>query len=242
MASPTMAIPRTDPRQEPLALAGKRYIVREHVAAVLQLALVLGSARTLDWYNAWLYASVLLIVKIGSAVSLARVNPAVLNARGTRQPLSTREQIFFLVFIPSSLAMPVVAGLDAGGAGWSHRSTLELVIGLGFMLAGTSLVVWALAVNAFFEPSVRVQRDRGQTVCTTGPYRFVRHPGYTGAILATAGVPLALGSRWCFVPVAVMTVAFVIRTVYEDRMLRGELDGYVAYGARTRWRLLPFVW
>ena len=242
VATITMAPPRTDPRQEPLTLAGKRYIVREHLAAVLQFGLALGSARTLDWYNAWLYGAFLLIVKLSSAVSLVRVNPAVLNARGTRQPLSRREQIFFSVFIPSSLAIPIVAGLDAGGTGWSHRSTLELVIGLGFMLAGTSLVVWALAVNAFFEPSVRVQRDRGHTVCTTGPYRFVRHPGYTGAILATAAVPLALGSRWCFLPVAVMTVAFVVRTVYEDDMLRAELDGYEAYAVATRWRLLPFVW
>ena len=242
MASQTTAIPRTDPRQEPLTLAGKRYVIREHLAAVVQLALALGSARTLDWYNAWLYGSFLLIVKLSSAVSLARVNPAVLNARGTRQPMSRRERVFFSVFIPSSLALPVVAGLDAGGAGWSHRSMLELVIGLGFMLVGTSLVVWALAVNAFFEPSVRIQRDRGHTVCTTGPYRFVRHPGYTGAILATAGVPLVLGSRWCFVPFAVMTVAFVIRTAYEDDMLRAELDGYEAYAVATRWRLLPFVW
>ena len=76
----------------------------------------------------------------------------------------------------------------------------------------------------------------------SGPYRVVRHPGYTGAIVAAAGVPLALGSRWCFAPFAVMTVAFLIRTAYEDHMLRAELDGYDAYAAATRWRLLPFVW
>ena len=131
---------------------------------------------------------------------------------------------------------------DVGGSGWSHRSTFELLIGLGFVLAGASLVVWALAVNAFFEPTVRIQHDREQRVCTSGPYRFVRHPGYLGAIAAVAGVPLALGSLWCYVPFAVMTVAFVIRTNREDDMLRAELDGYNGYAAETRWRLLPFVW
>lgn len=212
------------------------------MAAVIQLALALGAARTLGWYNAWLYASVLLVVKVSSALILTRANPAVLNARGTRQEMSTRERIFFSVFIPSTLALPIVAGLDVGGAGWTHRSLMELTVGLAFVLSGTSVVVWALAVNAFFEPTVRIQHDRGQRVCASGPYRFVRHPGYTGVILATAGVPLALGSRWCFVPFAVMTAAFLIRTTYEDRMLRVELDGYEAYAAETHWRLLPFVW
>jgi len=242
MTPQTTAIPPADPRQEPLTAAGKGYIVRDHLEAVLQLALALGSARTLGWYNAWLYAAALLIVKLSSAILLSRVNPAVLNVRGTRLTVSGRERLFFSVFIPSALALPIVAGLDVGGTGWSHRSTSELMIGLGSVLAGSSLVVWALAVNAFFEKTVRIQRDREQTVCTSGPYHFVRHPGYTGTILATAGVPLALGSRWCFVPFAVMTVAFVIRTSYEDDLLRSELAGYAAYVARTRWRLLPFVW
>jgi protein-S-isoprenylcysteine O-methyltransferase Ste14 len=231
-----------DPRRQPLALEGKRFIVRDHITAVVQLALALGAARALDWYNAWLYVSVLLAIKLSSALILTRVNPAVLNARGTKQTMSARERIFFSVFIPSSLAIPIVAGLDAGGAGWSHRSMTELVIGLGLVIAGSGLIIWALAVNAFFEPTVRLQSDRGHSTCSSGPYRFVRHPGYTGVILFGSGVPLALGSLWCFVPVAVMTVSFIVRTVYEDRMLHAELAGYEAYARETRYRLLPFVW
>jgi len=233
---------RPDPRRQPLAIEGKRYIVRDHLAAVIHVALALGAARTLGWYNAWLYASVILAIKLSSALILTRVNPAVLNARGTKQAMSARDRIFFSVLIPSSLAIPIVAGLDVGGAGWTHRSMTELVLGLGFVLAGSSLLVWALAVNAFFEPTVRIQSDRGQRTCSSGPYRVVRHPGYAGAILVGGGVPLALGSLWCFVPVAVVTVTFIIRTVYEDRMLHAELDGYEAYACETRYRLLPFVW
>jgi protein-S-isoprenylcysteine O-methyltransferase Ste14 len=190
---------KPDPRRRPLALEGKRYILRDHMAALIQLALALGSARALDWYNACVYASILFPVKLSSAVILARVNPAVLNVRGRRQAVTRREKIFFSVFIPSSPALPIVAGLDVGGSGWSHRSMSEFLIGLGFVLAGMSLVAWALAVSTFFEPTVRIQQDRGHTVCTCGPYRFVRHPGYTGAIATAAGVPLALGSLWCHV-------------------------------------------
>jgi protein-S-isoprenylcysteine O-methyltransferase Ste14 len=235
-------IGQPDPRRAPLKVEGKRYIIRDHMAAVIQLVLALASARTLGWYNAWLYASVLLAVKVSSALILSRVNPAVLNARGTRHAMSVRDRIFFSVFIPSALAIPIVAGVDVGVAGWTHRSDLELAVGLALVLSGASLVVWAIAVNAFFETTVRIQHDRGQRVCTSGPYRFVRHPGYTGAIAATSGVPLALGSYWCFVPVVVMTLAFIARTADEDRLLRAELDGYDVYAARTGYRLCPFVW
>lgn len=231
-----------DARRAPLEAEGKRYIIRDHMVAVVQLALALASARALGWYNAWLYASVLLAVKVSSALVLLRVNPAVLNARGTRHAMSMHERIFFSVFVPSSLAFPIVAGVDVGDAGWTHRSDLELAVGLTLLVSGAGLVVWAIAVNAFFEPTVRIQRDRGQSVCTSGPYRFVRHPGYTGAIASVSGVPLALGSYWCFVPVVVMTFAFIARTVYEDRLLRAELDGYDVYAARTRYRLFPLVW
>ena len=124
----------------------------------------------------------LFIVKLSAAIILTRVNPAVLNVRGAKQTMSVRERIFFSVFIPSSLALPIVAGLDVGGSGWSHRSMSELVIGLGFVLAGTSLV----------EPTVRIQSDREQTVCTSGSYRVVRHPGYT----VPSWRPQACRSRW----------------------------------------------
>jgi protein-S-isoprenylcysteine O-methyltransferase Ste14 len=234
--------PRPDPRQASLAAEGKRFIVRDHITAVVQLALALGAAWVIDWYNAWLYAAVLLAIKFGAAMFLTRVNPAMLNARGTKQPMSKRERLFFSVLVPASLAIPIVAGLDVGTSGWSHGSPTEVAIGLGAVVAGSALIVWAMAVNAFFEPTVRLQSERNHRVCSSGPYRFVRHPGYSGVLLATAGVPLVLGSLWCLVPVAIVGATFIVRIVYEDRMLHDSLDGYAAYAAQTRYRLFPYVW
>ena len=201
-----------DQRKEPLTIAGKRYLVWDHLAGVIQICLALGSARTLGWYSAWLYGAVILVAKIGAAGILVRINPAVLNARGTRQTISMGDRAFLSVFVSMMLAIPVVAGVDVGSAGWTHRSTAELVIGLALLVFGSGIVTWALAVNAFFEPTVRIQRERDQKVCAAGPYQLVRHPGYVGAITATVGIPLLLGSRWCLLPVAVVTIAFV-RTV-----------------------------
>ena len=107
---------------------------------------------------------------------------------------------------------------------------------------GDVFVLWTMAVNPFLEKGIRIQEDRGHRVITTGPYRYVRHPMYAGAIVMFAGFPLVLGSGWTFVPVGVITVLFVVRTVYEDQVLRRELPGYAGYAERTRYRLIPGVW
>jgi protein-S-isoprenylcysteine O-methyltransferase Ste14 len=231
-----------DPRDETLTKAGKVYIVRDHMAVVIHVALLLATARTLLWFNAWVMAGALLAIKSGSALVLTRVNPAVLNARGTKRELSRRERLFFAVLVPSSLALPIVAGLDVGAAGWTHRGIVEFGLGLSLALAGGALSIWALAVNAFFEPSVRLQSDRGHRVCTTGPYRFVRHPGYVGAMLVSFSLAFVVGSRWALIPAAVQALALIVRTGYEDRMLRESLAGYADYAEQTRARLLPGIW
>jgi protein-S-isoprenylcysteine O-methyltransferase Ste14 len=150
--------------------------------------------------------------------------------------------MFFLVLVPASIALPIVAGLDVGAPGWTHASLVELVIGVVLALAGGGLTIWALAENAFFEPSVRLQSDRGQRVCSTGPYRFVRHPGYVGAMLVGFCVAPVVGSRWALIPAAVQACALIVRTRYEDRMLHESLEGYADYARETRYRLFPGVW
>jgi protein-S-isoprenylcysteine O-methyltransferase Ste14 len=99
-----------------------------------------------------------------------------------------------------------------------------------------------MASNRFFSSVVRIQADRGHTVATGGPYRFVRHPGYAGFIAGSFGAALLLGSRWALLPALLSAVLLVVRTVLEDRTLRAELPGYAEYAARVRHRLLPHVW
>jgi protein-S-isoprenylcysteine O-methyltransferase Ste14 len=101
---------------------------------------------------------------------------------------------------------------------------------------------WALSSNAFFVATVRIQADRGQTVVSGGPYRYVRHPGYLGSILLHLGVPFLLGSLWALIPGFVAVLVMVVRTALEDRTLRAELSGYEEYAERVRYRLLPGVW
>jgi protein-S-isoprenylcysteine O-methyltransferase Ste14 len=89
---------------------------------------------------------------------------------------------------------------------------------------------------------VKIQREREHRVISTGPYAYVRHPMYSGALLINVGAPLLLGSSWGLVPIALFSLLIAVRAVLEERMLKAELEGYADYAARVRYRLVPLVW
>ena len=134
-----------------------------------------------------------------------------------------------------------MAGLDHRYE-WSGEFPLWLdLVGIALIAAGYAFASWALAENRFFYSVVSIRTDRGHAVCDTGPYRFVRHPGYAGNIVALFGIVLALDSAWTLVPVALALIISVTRTVLEDRTLQDELPGYRDYARRVRFRLIPGV-
>jgi protein-S-isoprenylcysteine O-methyltransferase Ste14 len=137
----------------------------------------------------------------------------------------------------------IVAGLDVGRFHWSDTVPIALR-DIGLASFGTAIAIWywAMRTNPFFSVAVRVQRERGHYVVASGPYRFVRHPGYAAVVLLGWGGPLALGSWWAVVTHVVVVALFVRRAPLEDRMLREELEGYAAYAASVRYRFLPGVW
>lgn len=138
--------------------------------------------------------------------------------------------------------MVIVAGLDHR-FNWSPEFPLWLsIVGFIFIAFGYTFAAWALAENRFFSGVVRIQTDRGHVVCDTGPYRFVRHPGYSGSILSLFGIVLALGSIWTLIPAMVALIITVIRTVLEDQTLQEELPGYRYYAQRVHFRLIPGIY
>ena len=84
--------------------------------------------------------------------------------------------------------------------------------------------------------------DRGQSVITEGPYKYIRHPGYTGFSVAAIGLPLFLGSLWALLPTIGMVAGIIVRTSLEDRTLQEELPGYKEYTTEVQYRLCPGVW
>jgi protein-S-isoprenylcysteine O-methyltransferase Ste14 len=176
-------------------------------------ALLFLPAGRLDWVAGWLY---LVIVSINTAINYAYVrrrNPELIEHRmrfgkGTK----TWDKIWLGLFTPIFLTVYVVAGLDAGRFGWSAMPLWLWPVGLALFLPGTMLVSWSTGVNPFFEKTVRIQTERGHRVVDTGPYRFVRHPGYVGFFGWILSAPLLLGSWWAFLPSILSVVALVVRT------------------------------
>lgn len=147
------------------------------------------------------------------------------------------------VMQPLMLIQLVVAGLDVGRYGWSGEMSPWLQ-SAGVAVCSVSMLLsgWAIRVNRFFSPVVRIQDDRGHHVITDGPYQFVRHPGYLGTLLGWPFFSIALGSWWSLVPMIPLMVLMVRRLLIEDRYLKEHLDGYSQYAERVRYRLIPGIW
>jgi protein-S-isoprenylcysteine O-methyltransferase Ste14 len=210
-------------------------------SAVYAMLALLGAFR-LDWTRGWIYAAVFVAVSLAGTLIVQAVNPDVLDARakGIRKDAKAFDKKFFLLFVPLSLATPLLAGLDGGRFGWAPLPGWTLLAGIVLFVAGSAFGTWAMIVNRHAETSVRIQD--GHSVITDGPYRLVRHPMYLGTLIGLPGTALMLGSGWALVPTALVVVAFVWRTAREDAMLHQELAGYAAYAVRTPYRLLPGVW
>lgn len=152
------------------------------------------------------------------------------------------DKILAPVVALGSFVILIVAGVDKLN-GWTAPYSITakiatvIVIVLGYVL-GT----WALVENKFFSGVVRIQSDRGHRVVTTGPYRFVRHPGYAGALWTYLAIPILLDSTWAFIPALLLVFALVLRTSLEDQTLQAELPGYKEYTQKTRYRLFPGIW
>ncbi|MGO4741641.1 isoprenylcysteine carboxylmethyltransferase family protein [Bosea sp. 2KB_26] len=198
-----------------------------------------ASAGTLAIPGFWTYLAILAIVMI---VSFAALDPDLLRERmrpgGNKPPPALRvfSLILFLHWI--------VAGLDRGRFHWSDdvpgwlQGMCLFTVGAGYVLA-----LWAMRVNRFFSSVIRIQTDRGHHVITTGPYAFVRHPGYSAGILIMVASGPALGSWLAAALIVVFSLPFLLhRAITEDRILQAELAGYSDYAARVRWRLVPGIW
>jgi len=218
-----------------------RWSIKVLVFAVIIGALLFLTGADWGWGSAWTYLGVYLVQQVVTAVLLS---PELLAERSAQQEGTKAwdKILALLAALLLPLAIYAVAGVDHRG-GWTEELPVWVsILALVAMVLGIVLTVWAMRANAFFSGTVRIQEDRGQTVATGGPYRWVRHPGYVGAILHHVAAPLVLGSLWALVPGLLGALAMIVRTSLEDRTLHEELDGYTEYAARTRYRLLPGVW
>jgi protein-S-isoprenylcysteine O-methyltransferase Ste14 len=207
------------------------------------LAVLFLSAGTLAWQRGWLFVGVMVVAGTALTVYVGRVNPEIYEARSRfRKGTKRWDAILIGCLIPAMIAIFVVAALDDGRFHWRGVPWWIVAVGYGAFLVGLGWTAWAEAVNKFFEPTVRLQTDRGHTVIDTGPYAIVRHPGYAAAILMFTGIALSLGSWWALIPAGISAALLILRTRWEDQTLQAELPGYREYAQRVRYKMIPKVW
>jgi protein-S-isoprenylcysteine O-methyltransferase Ste14 len=233
-----------DPALELRGAVIKQLIVSAVMLAVMAAIFYASAGRT-DIPRSWLLFGATLVHFTGSTLVVARLNPELISQRLTVRRAGSKswdEVLMRVCNLTMLLLLPAVAGLDVGRYGWSALGAQYAVLGLALIAVSSMLISWSMAVNPYFEPTVRIQGDRGHRVVSTGPYGLVRHPGYLSGILWAVSVPLVVSSFYAFVPVLLYGALMVLRTQLEDRTLQGELEGYAEYARRVRYRLLPGVW
>ena len=191
---------------------------------------------------AWCYFGLNAIIGIG-AVAIAEAKTPGFALERLHPAAGEKDRLFKPVGSICSLALLVVAGLDAGryhwvpSVGWQPQ-----LVAFVLDMAGLVLVCWAMVVNSYFSSAVRLQPERGQVVVSSRPYSVVRHPGYTGGIVYLALNGLALGSWWAGLAAVPMLLLTIRRTIMEDAMLQSGLPGYFDYSQQVRYRLFPGLW
>lgn len=220
----------------------KQLIVSSTTTFVL-LVILLASAGRLSYWQAWEYAAISTAMNVCTRLTL-RNAPGVAKERAKPgEGAKEWDKVLLGLGFLLTVATLVVAGLDSGRFNWRPQLSWGWSLA-GIALTAIGMVIFLLALkeNQFFSAVVRIQSDRGHTVCKTGPYSVVRHPGYAGMIIGTLGLPLLLTSVWSGIPSLLSVVLLVARTRLEDATLENELLGYRDYQRTTRFRLLPALW
>ena len=205
-----------------------------------------GASGRMDWVNAWVYVAFIIVLMLAYTASLARNSPDLIMER-MQSPWKKDIKPWDKALAPLvAVVMPVSIMLVSAVEmryHWPPQVTPWLS-GAAFCayLAGFLFSHWAMLENRYFSAVVRIQTDRGHKVVDTGPYAYIRHPGYTGAMVYLLALPLALGSYWGLIPAVTTCVLLIIRTSLEDSTLVKELDGYREYTSKVRYRLIPGVW
>ena len=202
------------------------------------------SAGSLRWPGAWAFLIGMMGLGLVMGVRLARLDPGLIDER-LRSPVQkdqpTADKIITSLLFVLIFGWLVVMGLDVR-FGWSSVPVWLQIVGALSLLFSMWFIYRTMRENSFAAPVVKIQRERRQTVITTGPYRHVRHPMYFGALFFFFGTALLLGSWWGLAFALVFVVLLCIRIPIEEKALRAGLAGYDEYAERIRYRLIPRVW
>ena len=223
-----------------------KLLTLEFVALFVIFALVLFlAAGTVFWPAGWAFLVLFFVADAALGWWLLKHDPGLLQERmsGFGKPGEPAwDKVFFVLLQVFFLAWMILMPLDAVRFHWSHVPAWLQVVGAILLMVSFYLFFLPFRENSYLSPVVRVQVERGQTVVSTGPYRYVRHPLYAAGIPFAVGTALLLGSWYGLLMGLIFIFGLAFRAVREERVLQAELPGYDEYMAQVKYRFIPYVW
>jgi len=229
---------------EEIKQGSRLWLRKQIVSVILMLVTLFWPAGTMSWSAGWLLVGMMTVSVLFQWLVISPRNPDLFAERSKLQPGSKKWDVILATLVAAFLPMItwIISGLDFR-YGWSERIPLGWMMGSAVIwLVGYGITLWAMMANTFFSATVRIQTERGHHVIDKGPYGWVRHPGYLGALVVQLTTPVVLGSWWAWIPSVIALALFTLRTRLEDNTLKRELPGYEEYASRVRFRLFPGIW
>lgn len=219
------------------------YVFKHFTGTFIFFAIIFVCAGRINYWQGLIYVAIGLVMSILSYTVLS-VDADLLKERSKPGDGTKKwDKIILGLSFLTTLSMYIIAGLDSGRNHWSPNFHWSMyLLGIILTITGQLLFLIAQKQNKFFSSTVRIQTERKHTVCDTGLYKVVRHPAYAGSIVQALGFPLLFGSIWSIIPICMLIILFICRTYLEDNTLKNELQGYVDYSLKTRYRIFPFIW
>lgn len=216
--------------------------IRALVSPVIIILIIFISAGRFFWQGA-VYIGLTFFMLLMSYLS-TRNNPELINERlKPGKGIKGWDKVYYILSTPLYFAVMILGSMDTGRFRLSPELPLSLyLIAVLVFILGQFIFMWARRTNNYFSSVVRIQKERGHKLCDSGPYKYVRHPGYLGGLLWNTATPLILGSTWALIPTGAAILLMIVRTVLEDNTLERELAGYREYKKRVKYRLIPFIW
>jgi protein-S-isoprenylcysteine O-methyltransferase Ste14 len=216
-----------------------KVFIRAFVTLLFTALMLFLPAGSLRYWQAWVLIAIVYIPMIFSTFYFLKRDPALVERRmQSVEEVPEQKHVMRwarVIFLGGFL----IPGFDFR-FGWSHVPLDLAIISQAVVLVGYLSTYWVFTTNSFASRTIRVEKE--QTVISTGPYRFVRHPMYSGVVLMMVFMPPALGSYWAL-PVFLLIIPLIVfRLLNEEKVLRQELAGYTDYCLRTRFRLVSFLW
>lgn len=220
-----------------------KYLIKTVITSLIFPVILFLSAWKIDYFQGYVFLLTNLFTALMNFWTIR--NDAELMTERSKVGKDTKswDKLILGLSGVTFLISVVIAGLDSGRFQWSpHFHWSITVLGIILTIFGQVIFLTARNENKYFSSVVRIQTDRGHSVCDTGIYKFVRHPGYFGMTISLAALPLLTGSVWSTIPIIIAIILLFIRTYFEDETLKKELPGYSDYIQKTRQRLIPGIW